>query len=481
VSDDIVCRSASDLAAAIRAGELSPVTVVDAFLDRIDGDGLNAWVTVLHERARERAREAERAVQRGDDLGPLHGVPVGVKDLTPLEGAPLTFGAKPFADNVAERDAVVVERLKAAGAIPVGKTNTPEFGMRVTTNNELQGPTSTPFDRERNAGGSSGGSAAAVAAGQVPLATGSDAGGSVRIPAAFCNAVGIKPSYGRVPKSSRPNAFASHTPMSHEGAIARTVEDAAIYLDAVAGPDPRDPFSLPDDGVRFTAGLDRDPATLSIGVSYDLGTFPIDERVRAGVDRAAVGLRDAGLTVEDAAVDLGYRFDDLVAETSTPQWETAAAALAERLAASGIDLTGDHAEDFPDHVVRMARDGAEREAVEYLRADEARTRVYDGVVDVFEDHDLLLCPVTAVPPVENGAEGPEQVDGTPVDPESEWFPAFVFNLTGHPAAAVPAGLTEGGLPVGVQIVGRRHADESVVAAAAAIERERPWVDDYPWA
>lgn len=481
MSDDIGRRPATDLAAAIRAGDLSPVTAVETALDRIDDDETNAWVTVLHERARERAREAERAVERGDDLGPLHGVPVGVKDLTPLDDAPLTFGATPFADNVAERDAVVVERLRAAGAIPVGKTNTPEFGMRVTTNNELQGPTSTPFDPERNAGGSSGGSAAAVAAGQVPLATGSDAGGSVRIPAAFCNAVGIKPSYGRVPKSGRPNAFASHTPMSHEGAIARTVEDAAVYLDAVAGPHPRDPFSLPDDGVGFRAGLERDPSDLSVGVSHDLGTFPVDERVRSGVDRAAAGLRDAGLAVESAEVDLGYRFDDLVAETSTPQWETAAAALAERLRENGIDLTGEHADQFPDHVVRMARDGADRDAVEYVRADEARTRVYDGVVDVFERHDLLLCPVTTVPPVENGVEGPERVDGTAVDPESEWFPAFVLNLTGHPAAAVPAGLTDGGLPVGVQIVGRRHADASVVAAAAALERERPWAGDYPWA
>ena len=483
MSNDIVYRSASDLATAIRAGELSPVAVVEAFLDRIDAvdDEVNAWVTVCAEQARERALEAERAVERGDDLGPLHGVPVAIKDLTELEGVGLTYGAPPFADYVAERDAVVVQRLKEAGAIPLGKTNTPEFGLRTVTNNDLVGPTATPFDPERNAGGSSGGSAAAVGAAMAPIAQGSDAGGSIRIPAAFCHVVGLKPTYGRVPVDSRPNAFGSHTPMVHEGPIARTVEDAATMLDVLAGADDRDPFSIPTGDEPFAAAVDRDASDLDVGFSPDLGIFPIDDRIETGVERGVDGLERAGLTIEDVEVDLGQDLETLVEETSAPQWEANIAALAERLEeAAGVEITGEHRDQFPDHVSRMAEDGAERSAVEFLRADEARTDVYDGVEAALEGRDLLACPVTTVPPFEHGIEGPSEVDGVAVNPESGWFLTFVFNLTGHPAVSVPAGLVDG-LPVGLQIVGHRHAERDVIAAAAALEREQPWHDDYPWA
>ena len=491
--DDITGRPATDLAADIRAGELSPVTVVEAFLDRIDAanDDVNAWVTVCRERAREQAREAEAAVERGDDLGPLHGVPVAIKDLTELEGVGLTYGAPPFADNVAERDAVVVERLKAAGAIPLGKTNTPEFGFRTITDNDLVGPTATPFDAERNAGGSSGGSAAAVAAAMAPIAEGSDAGGSIRIPAAFCHVVGLKPTYGRVPVDSRPNAFGSHTPMIHEGPIARTVEDAATMLDVLAGPDDRDPFSIPTGGAdhagepnegdgSFAAAVGRDVGDLDAGYSPDLGIFPIDSRIETGVERGVEGLESAGIAVEEVDVDLGQDLETLVNETSAPQWEANIAALAERLAEVGVEITGEHREQFPEHVSRMAEDGAERSAVEYLRADEARTAVYDGVEAALDGRDLLVCPVTTVPPFEHGIEGPSEVAGVPVNSESGWFLTFVFNLTGHPAASVPAGIVDG-LPVGLQIVGHRHAETDVIAAAAALEQEHPWHGDYPWA
>jgi Asp-tRNAAsn/Glu-tRNAGln amidotransferase A subunit and related amidases len=481
--EEITGRSATELAAAIRSGELSPVTVVEAVLDRIDDtdDDVNAWVTVCAADARERARDAERAVERGEDLGPLHGVPVAIKDLTELEGVGLTYGTPAFKDHVAERDAVVVQRLKAAGAIPLGKTNTPEFGLRTITDNDLIGPTATPFDAERNAGGSSGGSAAAVAAAMVPIAQGSDAGGSIRIPAAFCHVVGIKPTYGRVPVDSRPNAFGSHTPMVHEGPIARTVEDAATMLDVLAGPHDRDPFSIPNSDEPFAEAVDCDVSEFEVGYSPDLGIFPIDSRIEQGVERGVDGLEQAGMSVDTAEVDVGQDLETLVNETSGPQWEANIAALAERLEESaGVEITGEHRDQFPEHVSRMAEDGAERSAVEYLRADEARTEVYDGVEAALDGRDLLVCPVTTVPPFEHGIEGPSEVEGTPVNPESGWFLTFVFNLTGHPAASVPAGLVEG-LPVGIQIVGHRHAEADVIAAAAALEREQPWHDDYPWA
>ncbi|MFB6221273.1 MAG: amidase, partial [Halolamina sp.] len=360
-------------------------------------------------------------------------------------------------------------------------TNTPEFGLRVVTENQLVGSTATPFDPERNAGGSSGGSAAAVAAGMTPLAEGSDAGGSIRIPSSFCHTVGIKPSYGRVPMDSRPNAFGTHTPMSHEGPIARTVEDAATMLDVLAGAHSRDPFSIPTPDGSFASAVDRDASALTAGYSPDLDIFPIDSRVAEGVEHAVEGLEAAGVTVEEASVDLGQDLDTLLEETSLPQWEAGIASLADRLAETAdVHITGEHADQFPPHVAEMAESGRDRSAVEYLRADEPRTDVYEGVEAALEGRDLLVCPVTTVPPFEHGIEGPSEVDGTPVDPTSGWFLTFIFNLTGHPVASVPAALTDEGLPVGVQIVGHRHAEDDVIAAAAALEREHPWHDDYPW-
>jgi len=480
MTDDLAFAPATELAARIRSGQLSPVEAVDACLDRIDDrdDAVNAYVTVLRERAREAAREAERAVERGDDLGPLHGVPVAVKDLTPLSGVRLTFGCEPLADNVADRTAFAVERLLDAGAIVLGKTNTPEFGLKVKTDNLLVGPTSTPFALDRNAGGSSGGSAAAVADGQAALAEGSDAGGSVRIPSALCGVVGFKPSFGRIPLTDRPDAFAGHTPFVHHGSHGRTVADAALLADVMAGPHPRDPFSLPDDGVDFRGAVDRPVEDLSVAYSPDLGTWPLDPRVRSTVDDAVEALADAGAEVTAVDVDLGHSLDDLI-ETSMVQWESKVAVLAERLAgAFDVDVTGEDRDRLPDAMVEMAEAGGEHSAVAFKRADVGRTEVYDGIQDVFDDHDLLVSATTAVPPFSNDVLGPEVVDGTEVDPLSGWFLTMPFNMTGHPAVSVPAGFPEG-LPVGMQLVGRRFADEDALAAAGAVERERPWDAAYP--
>ena len=482
MTNQLCFESAAELVDDIQSGELSPVTVVDAYLDRIAerNDAVNAYVTVTGESAREAAREAERAVERGDDLGPLHGLPVAIKDLTEVEGVRMTFGAEPFDDHVAERDATVVERLEDAGAIVLGKTNTPEFGLKVTTDNLLAGPTSTPFEIGKNAGGSSGGSAAAVADGMAPLAEGSDAGGSVRIPSSFCGVVGIKPSYGRVPVDSRPDAFGTTTPFVHEGFHARTVEDAALALDAVSGPDPRDPFSLPDDDTDFRAAVDRDATDLSVAYTPDFGIFPIDPAVESVVEDAVADLREAGLSVEEVEVDVGHTLDELIRDTSMTQWEVSVADLADRLAEGfDLDVTGADRDQFPDEMVEMAENGRERSAVEYTRASRGRTAVYDGVQDVFDEYDLLVSPVTTVPPFENGILGPSEVNGVDVDSASGWFLTMIYNLTGHPAASVPAGLTDDGLPVGLQVAGRHFADDDVLAASGALERVRPWRDSYP--
>src|SRR5437588_2528516 len=290
MSEDLCFMPATEMAARIRRRALSPVEAVEAFLTRIGtrNSAINAYVTVVADQARAAARAAERAVMSGAPLGPLHGLPIALKDLYDFKaGVRNTFGAKPLADYVPDSDATYVHRLEAAGAIVLGKTNTPEFGHKGVTDNLLVGPTSTPFAPGKNAGGSSGGSAAAVADGLAALAQGTDGGGSIRIPAAFCGVYGFKASWGRVAVATRPNAFGWHTPFVHSGPLARTVEDAALMLGVMAGPHPRDPYSLPDDGTAYQAATHRSIGGLRVAYSARFGDFPVDQQVH-DVVRAAV-------------------------------------------------------------------------------------------------------------------------------------------------------------------------------------------------
>lgn len=475
-------RSATELAGQIRTGEISPVGVVDEHLRRIDerNGALNAYVTVDAERARRRARTAEQAVQNGADLGPLHGVPLGIKDLYDVAGLATTRGSELFADDVAEEDALVVRRLKEAGAIVIGKTNTPQFGRSGATFNDLVGATCTPFDRELTAGGSSGGSAAAVADGLAPLAQGSDAGGSVRIPAAFCGVYGLKPSYGRIPMVKRPDGFSHFTPMCDVGPLSRTVADAALFLDVTAGPDRRDPACLPGPCRSYVDAVGTPIDDVRIGYSPDLGTFPLEPAVRAVIDDAVEAL-DAGTdaTIEPVDVDLGRDHEGIL-ETMYGVWSRAGHAVAnERMNAErDMDLYADYRAHLTDYGVRTIEEGRETSAVEYVRANEARTDVFDGVQDVFAEYDALLSATVAVPPFDKWDETPGTVDGAEIH-RNGWHLTLPFNFTGHPAASAPAGQTSDGLPVGLQIVGPRFADQTVLAVSAAFERVRPWLDDLP--
>lgn len=482
MTSELCFTSATRLAARVRRAELSPVEVVEAHLDRIEarGDQVNAYITVIGDRARQAAREAEAAVDRGEDLGPLHGVPVGLKDLSAAKaGVRHTFGCSAFADNVAERTAVFVRRLEAAGAIVLGKTNTPEFGHMPKTDNGLIGATSTPFEIGLNAGGSSGGSAAAVADGQAAIGQGGDAGGSVRIPAAFCGVFGFKPSFGRIPNPSRPDAFGAHTPFTDRGVITRTVADAALALEVMSGPHPRDPFSLPEDGTAYQGSLDRSIDGLTVGYSPDLGMYPVEPRVREVVDEAVDHFAEAGAETTLVSFDLGYDLEEFLERARYPLVQVKTAALVENLRDQyGVDPLGDHRDDFPDAFRDRAEAGFDRDAMSFKRADTVRTAVYDAIQDAFESVDLLVTPTATVLPFSNDELGPRTVDGVPVDPLAGWFPTYVFNLTGQPAASIPAGRVDG-LPVGLQVAGRRFADDVVLAASAAYERENPWQEWYP--
>lgn len=486
MANSLCYSSVEDLALRIRRGDLSPVEVVEAHLDRIAelDEAINAYVRILDDRARAAAREAKAAVEAGDRLGPLHGVPVAIKDLEDVAGVPTTCGSKPMADAVATENSLVVDRLLDAGAIVLGKTNTPEYGHKGTTDNRLVGPTSTPFDTSNNAGGSSGGSAAAVAAGLAPVAQGSDGGGSVRIPSAFCGVFGIKPTYRRIARPSRPDGF-THTPFSQLGPHSRTVRDTALLLDVLAGPHPGDPMVAPADGTDFLAATDRGIDGLSVAYSPDLGVYPVEDPVRDTVEDALSAFERAGADVSTVDVTYRGRTRAEIEEAWLAGFRVKFGALVENKLAEGIDYLGEDRSDVTPEFAAMAEAGTEMNAVDYKRMDNVRTDAFLGIQEVFEDHDLLVAPTLAVESVENvpgtdtGTVGPSEVAGESVDPLIGWCLTYLFNLTGHPVANVPAGCTASGMPVGMQVAAPRFDDGDVLAASAAVERVRPWADSYP--
>jgi len=469
--------SAAGIARRVRDGDVSPVDAVEAHLDRIRerNDRTNAFVTVAEDHALAAARDLEESLDAGEPAGPLAGVPVAIKDLDDVAGLPTTSGSLLFEDRVAAADAPFVERLEAAGAVVVGKTNTPEFGLGTTTDNRVAGPTGTPFDPERVSGGSSGGAAAALGDRLVPLAPGSDAGGSIRLPAAFCGVFGLKPTYGLVPNVGRPDGFASHTPFSHQGPLARSVEDAAVALDAMAGTHPRDPLSVPA-VEEYGAAVDRPVEGMRVALSPDLGTYPVEPAVRETVAEAAGALERAGASVERADPDLGHTHDEVLDAYYTmakARWT----ALFDELETLGLDPRGADRERLRPYIVDLVMDAETPTTREYKAADRVRTRVFDGLADLFAEYDLLVSAVAGVTPFPHGEE-PTAVDGTEVERYRGWLLTQPFNFTGQPAASVPAGTVDG-LPVGMQVAAPRFSDGDVLAASAAVERRRPWAGDYP--
>lgn len=484
MADDIALTSAATLARDIRRGERSPVEVVDVVLARIENhDTVNAFTATRPDAAREEAEAAEEAIEAGQELGPLHGVPVALKDLFGFkQGLPNTFGSVPFEDFVPETSAIVTERLEAAGAIVVGTTNVPEFGHKGLTDNGLFGPTSTPFDLDRNAGGSSGGATAAVGTGLVPIAQGADGGGSIRIPSSFSGVYGIKPSFGRVPIRARPDAFGLHTPFIHHGPHARTVEDAALMLDVIAGPHPDDPFSLPAADVdSYVAASHRGIDGYDIAYSRHFGDFPVDERVLDVMDDAVRAFEPAGATVEEVNLDFPVSHTELT-EMWMRQIGVFYAEMAENFADAGMVDLFDHRDELTPEFADLLDLGQDMGAVEYKKDDVVRTQVYEAIQDIFAEYDLLITPTMAVPPVENAEEGttlgPETIEGEEVDRCLGFCLTHPINYTGHPAASIPAGFTDDDLPIGMQIIGPRFDDASVLAASGTFERVRPWQHKY---
>ncbi len=455
----------------IARGEISPVELTSLYLERLRALDpiLGAFITVCEESALEEARRAEAEIGRGDPLPPLHGVPIAVKDLELTQGIRSTLGSPALQDYVPDRDSVVVERIRQSGAIIVGKTSTPEIGISfaTVTDNPISGPCRNPWDPARTTGGSSGGSAAAIAAGLCSTSLGSDGGGSIRIPASFCGVFGFKPSHGRVPRANgfgqpEPNQFAQ------SGPITRSVRDGAVLMNILAGPDPRDPTpecrETPPD---FTAQLEEDVAGLRVGWVTDVGFGALEPRV-CTVVRSAVELFDSGGShVDEIRLtlpgDLSEHFWNIFASN-------AYAAFGELLEATPMRL----GEDGRAALER----GRAVSGAEYARSLRVVNEIRRYLSQVMDRYDLLMTPTTSIPAFEPDHR-PKEIGGKPVDSVTGFYPyTFPFNMTGQPAASVPCGFVDA-LPIGVHIVGRKGDDALVLRAAATFERASPWIDCRP--
>jgi aspartyl-tRNA(Asn)/glutamyl-tRNA(Gln) amidotransferase subunit A len=462
------------LAAKVRKRELSATEVTEAVLGRMDKlePHIHAFCTRTPELARKIAAEIDKKIKAGDDPGPLAGVPVGIKDLVCTEGVVTASGSFAYKDFVPDEDDVVVERLKQAGAIIIGKTNVPEFGYSGVGHNPVFETTRNPWNLELTPGGSSAGSGAAVAAGVGPFAIGSDGGGSVRIPSAHSGIVGVKASMGRVPlypgtKDERYPGVSSWESLEHIGPMSRTVADSALMLSVISGPDSRDRYSLPKADFDWMGVLKGGIKGLKVAYSPDWGYAPVDPEVRRVVGEAVkVFERDLGCIVEEAHP--GFE-DPYGAFWAIVAMETDLRGMREIVAKHGHHMTP-HLVDF---IMRPWT------AEDFTSALMTRKAVVNKMWRFMRKYDLLLTPTLAVPPFAVHIQGPEKIDGQIVHPFRWLNFTFPLNFTGQPAASVPAGFTKDRLPVGLQIIGRHLDDPTVLRAAAAFESAKPWRDAWP--
>jgi aspartyl-tRNA(Asn)/glutamyl-tRNA(Gln) amidotransferase subunit A len=461
---DLMDLSAVELAALVRAGDASPSDCVEAALARIDerNESLNAFVHVCAERALGDARDLEKRMTDGERTLPLAGVPLGVKDLEEVAGLPCTYGSVPLRDNVAERDSVQVERLRAAGAIVVGKTNTPEFGYTGFTRNRVFGTTRNPWNTERTPGGSSGGSAAALAGRMVPLVTASDGGGSTRIPACYTGAFGIKPSFGRIPLGPLDGGSAQWADTIHLGPITRSTADAAAFIDAACGYHSADANSLPHPGFSYLESIDDLPTGLRVGFSRDLGYARVQKDVLREVEGSVAELAALGFEIEE----LDLKLPDLGND-----WGMMAGAEIFGVVAP---LVEGHEEELGRSFWQGLQLASRLDPAGIARIQRKRAELNAALGALFEDYDLLVTPQLPTEAFAASGPPPSGVDGRDFDaPMHAVAFTYPFNMSGHPAASLRAGMTDAGLPAGLQVVAERHRDELVLQTARALELSRP--------
>ena len=458
-ADSSICfLSAVEMARLIRAKKLSAREALAAHLKQIErvNPKVNAVVTLVPELAAADAAKADEMQARGEKLGPLHGLPVAHKDLFETRGIRTTFGSPLFKDYVPVEDDIIVERMRRAGAITIGKTNTPEFGAGSQTFNKVFGATRNPYDVTKTCGGSTGGGAVSLACGFAPVVSGSDTGGSLRNPAAFCDVVGFRPSAGRVPN---PKAAFAWSTLSTSGCLGRSVADLAYVLSTIAGPDPRAPLSINEPGELFARPLDRSFKGARVAWFNDLGGVPFDPRVRAVVDGHRKTFESLGCIVEQAEPDFApaeISFRILRAWTSAQ--------------AHGAQLR-EHPEAFKDTLKGEIEAGLSLSGADVARAEVARAQLWRSFQVFLEKYEYFALPTTQLPPFDVNLEYPTEIAGVKFSSYIDWMKScWYISATGNPAASVPGGFTPEGLPIGVQIVGRHKQDFSVLQLAHAFEQ-----------
>jgi amidase len=454
-ASEICFMNATDMVEGIRTKQFSATEVMAAHLKQIErvNPRVNAIVTLVAERAIAKARAADKLLAHGEWLGPLHGLPVAHKDLHDTEGIRTTYGSPLFKDHVPTEDSLIVERIKRAGGITLGKTNTPEFGAGSQTFNPVFGATRNPYDLTRTCGGSSGGGAVALACGMIPLADGSDIGGSLRNPASFCNVVGLRPAAGRVPNWPAPDAWSI---LSVEGPMARTVADAALLLSAIAGPDDRSPISLQEPGSTFAGSLERSFKGARIAWAVGLNGLPFDRRVKSVVNSQRSTFENLGCIVDEAEPDL-READEVFRVIRAASFE---------LKLGAVDRAS-----LKDTLIEEIEKGSSLTGPQLGRAQVLRTQLYHRVRTFMEQYEFFVLPVSQVPPFDLSQPYVTEIEGVKMDSYIDWMKSCYFiSVIGNPAISVPGGFTPEGLPVGIQIVGRHRAEWPVLQLAHAFEQ-----------
>ncbi len=477
--------SGSELGRLVNRGELSPVEVTQYFLDRIDrfNHKLNAFVYVKPEEALERARDLEVRILSGEYVGPFAGVPFCLKDFLPSKkGWTNTHGGVRHLMATDDADSAFCEAAEALGGVAIGKTNAPPFGFKGTCDNEMYGPTKNPFGYDYNSGGSSGGTASAVGAGLVPFGEGGDAGGSIRIPASWCNCFGFKASKGTVPSYCRPDAFAATHPFCVNGTITRTVEDSSRILSEMAKYNPKDPTSLPiNAGKHFHELMNKSIKGMKIGFTSDFGMFPVEKDVKNIVENAVHRFVSAGAIVDEAKFKFNHSLEEIARCWS---WSISVDTSLDLASwkKNGLDLVKNHREELTEEFIFWNNIAYHADVPMFREFNEIRTDILDQFEKAFDSFNIIVSPATCVPPVLNSSNGHvEIIDRKKMDPMTDMISfcqTFPVNFIGYPAASVPAGLTERKLPVGMQIIGKQFCDEDVFAASRAYEQMHQWYKYY---
>ena len=467
--EDIFYMSASDMAEKIRAQELTSLEITETIIERIEKINpiINAYCTPTFELAREMAKNADQAVKKGEKLGLLHGIPISLKDETDLKGFRTTFGSKLFETNISHKDDIIVERLKKAGVVILGKTNLPELGWKGVSNNLIFRETKNPWNLDRTSGGSSGGAAAAVASGLSPLAIGSDGGGSIRIPSSFCGVYGLKPTFGRVPHNIS-KLMGSLSTLIHKGPITRYVKDSALMLDAIVGEDSSDRYSIPKPNYSYLEELNKRPKRLRIGYSLDLGfAKAVEPEIEKMVLNAVQKFEKLDWVVNKSRIR--------IKNPESAKWVFWMVGYAYALG----PFLKEWENNLDPELVKLAKEGFKFTVKDIKLAEVQRESVYESICRHFKDFDILVTPTVACTAFELGKDFPDLINGIKTN-RQDWISfTYPFNFSGHPTATVPCGFSKEGLPIGMQIIGNKYDELSVLQVSKAFEDIQPWQEKRP--